>query len=85
MGELENKLVLMSTELMRLGNLSRTKVQESKELNIRIKELLLRNEHLEKDMIEKDKMLLNYKEEIRLMELRINDITVSESRVKEDK
>lgn len=75
----------MSTELMRLGNLSRTKVQESKELNIRIKELLLRNEHLEKDMIEKDKMLLNYKEEIRLMELRINDITVSESRVKEDK
>lgn len=29
-------------------------------------------------------MLLNYKEEIRLMELRINDITVSESRAKED-
>ncbi len=26
-GELENKLVLMSTELMRLGNLSRTKTQ----------------------------------------------------------
>lgn len=29
-GELENKLVMMSTEVMRLGNLSRAKVQESK-------------------------------------------------------
>jgi len=41
-GELENKLVLMSTELMRLGNLSRTKTQESKDLSIRVKELLLK-------------------------------------------
>lgn len=41
-GELENKLVLMSTELMRLGNLSRVKTQESKELNLRIKELILK-------------------------------------------
>jgi hypothetical protein len=36
-GELENKLVLMSTELMRLGNMSRQKVTENKELTIRIR------------------------------------------------
>lgn len=41
----------MSTELMRLGNLSRTKTQESKELNLRIKELILKRENLEKDVI----------------------------------
>jgi hypothetical protein len=50
-GELENKLVLMSTELMRLGNMSRTKAQENKDLNIRIKELILKRENLEKDVI----------------------------------
>jgi hypothetical protein len=41
----------MSTELMRLGNLSRTKTQECKELTIRVKELVLKRENLEKDVI----------------------------------
>lgn len=36
---------------MRLGNLSRMKTQESKELNLRIKELILKRENLEKDVI----------------------------------
>ena len=76
-GELENKLVLMSTELMRLGNLSRTKTQENKELNIKMKELLLRRENLEREVIERDKLILNYKEELRMMEVR----GVAESRV----
>lgn len=71
-GELENKLVLMSTELVRLGNLSRTKTQEGKELNLRIKELILKRENLEKEVIERDKLILNYKEEIRLIEMRHN-------------
>jgi hypothetical protein len=28
---------------------------------------------LEKDLIEKEKIILNYKEELRLMEMRLND------------
>lgn len=44
-------MVLMSTELMRLGNLSRTKTQENKELTIKMKELLLRRENLEREVI----------------------------------
>lgn len=69
-GQLENKLVLMSTELMRLGNLSRNKAQQCKELTIRVKQLVLKRENLEKDVIQRDKLILNYKEEIRLAEMR---------------
>ena len=47
---------------MRLGNMNRTKIQENKELSYRVKELLLKNEHLEKDVIEKDKTIVNYRE-----------------------
>ncbi len=36
-GEMENKLVLMSTELMRLGNLNRHKVKESQQFSIQLK------------------------------------------------
>ena len=35
-GELENKMVLMSTEIMRLGHLSRTKTQEVTELKFKL-------------------------------------------------
>lgn len=44
----------------------------------------MKNEQLEKDLIEKDKTLLNYKEELRLMELRMGDLAIEESRYKED-
>lgn len=37
-GELENKLVLMSTEIMRLGQLNRNKSQENNQLKFKIKE-----------------------------------------------
>ena len=47
---------------MRLGNMNRAKIQENKELSYRVKELLLKNEHLEKDVIEKDKTIVNYRE-----------------------
>lgn len=33
----------------------------------------MKNEHLEKDLIERDKIILNYKEELRLMEMRLNE------------
>ena len=42
-----------------------------------MKELLLRRENLEREVIERDKLILNYKEELRMMEVR----GVAESRV----
>ena len=80
-GELENKLVLMSTELMRLGNLSRGKVHDNNQLHSQIKELLLRNEHLEKDLLERERTIVNYREELRLLEHRLSNIAISESRL----
>ena len=70
---------------MRLGHLSRGKVQETKELNGKVKELLLRNEHLEKDIIERDHTIVNYREELRLLELRLSNVAVSESRSRDDR
>ena len=66
-GELENKLVLMSTELMRLGNLNRTKDQEVSELTRKLKELLLRHKQAEENLSERDKSLLAYKQELDLL------------------
>ena len=48
-----------------------------------MKELLLKNEHIEKNLIEKEKSIALYKEELRIMELRFNDIALSESRARE--
>jgi hypothetical protein len=45
-----------------------------------MKELLLRRENLEREVIERDKLILNYKEELRLMEVR----GVAESRVERE-
>ena len=41
--------------------MKRAKEQENKELSYRVNELLLKNEHLEKDVIEKDKIIVNYR------------------------
>ena len=60
-GEMENKLVLMSTELMRLGNLNRSKAKETQEITIQLKETIHKLELVTKENIEKDKIILNYK------------------------
>ena len=45
---------------------------------------MLKNEHIEKDLIEKDKSIFNYREELRLLELRFSEMAVSESRNREE-
>lgn len=70
-GELENKLVLMSTELMRLGHLNRTRAAESTQLTLRLQQLILRNEQLEKQLIEKEQAALALRQQLRISESRV--------------
>ena len=52
---------------MRLGNLNRSKIRETQELSVQVKEIIHKLELLSKENIEKDKIILNYKEQLTLI------------------
>lgn len=54
-------MVLMSTEIMRLGHLSRTKTQEVNQLKFRINEFNEEKEIADKSLMEKDRVIMQYR------------------------
>lgn len=64
-------MVLMSMEIMRLGQLSRTRTQENTAISLQLEELHGRYDKLQKELAYKDRVTGEYSQEIRQLRERI--------------